>query len=102
MGGGTFDISVLELNNGVFNVRATNGDTHLGGEDFDNRIIDYLCAHFEKENGLNLRQDPMALQRLKEASEKAKHELSSSLEPEVNLPFIAADQTGPKHLNLTM
>ncbi len=102
LGGGTFDISVLELNNGVFNVRATNGDTHLGGEDFDNRIIDFLCKTFNETNEIDLRKDPMALQRLKEAAEKAKHELSSSLETEINLPFIAADQTGPKHLNLTL
>ncbi|MEM6731216.1 MAG: molecular chaperone DnaK [Myxococcota bacterium] len=102
LGGGTFDISVLELNNGVFNVRATNGDTHLGGEDFDTRIIDHLSEHFQSTSGIDLRKDPMALQRLKEAAEKAKHELSSSLETEVNLPFIAADDSGPKHLNLTL
>ncbi|MEL6339552.1 MAG: molecular chaperone DnaK [Myxococcota bacterium] len=102
LGGGTFDISVLELSNGVFNVRATNGDTHLGGEDFDNRIIDFLCESFEASTGIELKRDSMALQRLKEAAEKAKHELSSSLQTEVNLPFIAADETGPKHLNVTL
>ncbi|MEM6558676.1 MAG: Hsp70 family protein, partial [Myxococcota bacterium] len=102
LGGGTFDISILELANGVFNVRATNGDTHLGGEDFDNRIIDFLCDSFETSTGIELKRDSMALQRLKEAAEKAKHELSSSLQTEVNLPFIAADETGPKHLNVTL
>lgn len=100
LGGGTFDISILEIGDGVFEVKSTNGDTFLGGDDFDNRLINYLADEFKKENGIDLRQDKMALQRLKEASEKAKHELSSSSETEVNLPFITADQTGPKHLNL--
>ncbi len=99
MGGGTFDISILELSDGVFNVRATNGDTHLGGEDFDQALVGYLCDEFQEANDLDLRKDKMALQRIKEAAEKAKHELSSSLETEVNLPFIAADATGPKHVN---
>jgi molecular chaperone DnaK len=102
LGGGTFDISVLELNGGVFNVRATGGDTHLGGEDFDIRIIDLLADEFKKQHGVDLRQDRMALQRLKEAAEKAKHELSSSLETEVNVPFIATGQQGPLHLERTM
>jgi len=102
LGGGTFDISILEINNGVFKVRATNGDTYLGGEDFDHRMIDHLCDKFLKDTGIDLRHDRMALQRLKEQSEKAKHELSSSLSTEINLPFIAADSTGPKHLVLTL
>jgi molecular chaperone DnaK len=103
LGGGTFDISVLELQDGVFSVRATNGDTHLGGEDFDNIIVDWLATEFAAQNnGLDLRKDKMALQRLKEASEKAKHELSSALETDVNLPFIIADATGPKHLSVTI
>ncbi len=102
LGGGTFDISVLEINNGVFKVRATNGDTYLGGEDFDHRLIDHLCDKFLKETNIDLRHDRMALQRLKEQSEKAKHELSSSLSTEINLPFIAADSTGPKHLVMTL
>ncbi len=98
LGGGTFDISILELENGVFKVRATNGDTHLGGEDFDQKLIDVLAEEFIAANGIDLRRDPVALQRLKEAAEKAKHELSSSTETEVNLPFVAADASGPKHL----
>ncbi|WP_243547125.1 molecular chaperone DnaK [Pseudodesulfovibrio tunisiensis] len=98
LGGGTFDISILEVGDNVVEVRATNGDTFLGGEDFDHRIISYLVDEFKKENGIDLGQDRMALQRLKEAAEKAKHELSSSMETEVNLPFITADQNGPKHL----
>jgi molecular chaperone DnaK len=98
LGGGTFDISILELGDGVFEVRATNGDTFLGGEDFDLRIIDYLADEFKKSTGIELRRDKMALQRLKEAAEKAKHELSSSLETEISLPFITSDATGPKHL----
>jgi molecular chaperone DnaK len=98
LGGGTFDISILELRGGVFEVRATNGDTYLGGEDFDRRIIDWLAEQFHKQHQLDLRQEKMALQRLKEAAERAKHELSSSLETEVNLPFIAATATGPLHL----
>ncbi len=100
LGGGTFDISVLEIGEGVFEVKATNGDTHLGGEDFDLRLIDFLAAEFQKDQGIDLRSDKMALQRLKEASEKAKMELSSSMETDVNLPFITADASGPKHLNV--
>jgi molecular chaperone DnaK len=98
LGGGTFDISILEIGDGVFEVRSTNGDTHLGGDDFDQRVIDHLASEFKKQEGIDLRNDPMALQRLKEAAEKAKCELSSTLETEVNLPFITADQNGPKHL----
>ncbi len=100
LGGGTFDISVLEIGEGVFEVKATNGDTHLGGEDFDLRVIEYLAAEFKKEQGIDLRNDKMALQRLKEAAEKAKMELSTSMETDVNLPFITADASGPKHLNM--
>jgi molecular chaperone DnaK len=100
LGGGTFDISILEIGEGVFEVKATNGDTHLGGEDFDLRMIDYLAAEFKKDQGIDLRNDKMALQRLKEAAEKAKMELSTSMETEVNLPFITADASGPKHLNI--
>ncbi|HYR18788.1 MAG TPA: molecular chaperone DnaK [Myxococcales bacterium] len=102
LGGGTFDISVLELTAGVFEVKATNGDTFLGGEDFDQRIVDYLAGNFQKANRIDLRRDRMALQRLKEAAERAKHELSSANETDVNLPFIAADASGPKHLTETM
>ena len=98
LGGGTFDISVLELGEGVFEVKSTNGDTHLGGDDFDQRVIDFLADEFRREQGIDLRQDRMALQRLKEAGEKAKCELSTALETEVNLPFITADASGPKHL----
>ena len=98
LGGGTFDVSILEIGDGVFEVKATNGDTHLGGEDFDLRLIDYLADEFKKEQGIDLRKDKMALQRLKEAAEKAKNELSSSMQTEVNLPFITADANGPKHL----
>jgi molecular chaperone DnaK len=100
LGGGTFDISILEIGEGVFEVKATNGDTHLGGEDFDLRIIDFLADEFKKDQGIDLRSDKMALQRLKEAAEKAKMELSSSMETDVNLPFITADASGPKHLNV--
>jgi molecular chaperone DnaK len=100
LGGGTFDISILEIGEGVFEVKATNGDTHLGGEDFDLRLIDFLADEFKKDQGIDLRSDKMALQRLKEAAEKAKMELSSSLETDVNLPFITADASGPKHLNV--
>ncbi|MCG3172783.1 MAG: Chaperone protein DnaK [Myxococcota bacterium] len=102
LGGGTFDISVLELHNGVFEVRSTSGDTYLGGDDFDLRLIDHLADEFLRENNIDLRNDRMALQRLKEAAEKAKHELSSSMETEVTLPFITADETGPKHLNVAI
>ena len=100
LGGGTFDVSILEIGEGVFEVKSTNGDTHLGGEDFDLRLIDYLADEFKKDQGIDLRGDKMALQRLKEAAEKAKMELSSSMETEVNLPFITADASGPKHLNI--
>ena len=102
LGGGTFDISVLEIGDGVFEVKAVNGNTFLGGEDFDQRIIDYLADEFKKEQGIDLRKDRLALQRLKESAEKAKIELSSSLQTEVNLPFITADQAGPKHLNIKL
>ena len=102
LGGGTFDISVLEIGDGVFEVKSTNGDTFLGGEDFDKRILDYLADEFKKENGIDLRQDRLALQRLKEAAEKAKIELSSTMQTEVNLPFITADATGPKHLTIKL
>ena len=100
LGGGTFDVSILELGDGVFEVKSTNGDTFLGGEDFDNTIVDYLLNEFKKENGINLKTDKLALQRLKEAAEKAKIELSSTEQTEVNLPFITADKTGPKHISL--
>jgi len=102
LGGGTFDISILELGEGVFEVKSTNGDTHLGGEDFDLRIIDYLANEFKKDQGIDLRNDKMALQRLKEAAEKAKIELSGSTETDINLPFITADANGPKHLNIKL
>ncbi len=101
-GGGTFDISILELGEGVFEVKATNGDTHLGGDDLDQRIIDWMVAEFKKDYGIDLSKDSMALQRLKEAAEKAKCELSTTLETQINLPFITADQSGPKHLNMTL
>jgi molecular chaperone DnaK len=100
LGGGTFDISILEIGEGVFEVKSTNGDTHLGGEDFDLRLIDYLATEFKKDQGIDIRNDKMALQRLKEAAEKAKMELSTSMETDVNLPFITADASGPKHLNI--
>jgi molecular chaperone DnaK len=102
LGGGTFDISILELGEGVFEVKSTNGDTHLGGDDFDQKVIDYLADEFKKEYGIDLRQDRMALQRLKEASEKAKCELSTTLQTEINLPFITADASGPKHMNIKL
>ena len=102
LGGGTFDVSILELGDGVFEVKSTNGDTFLGGEDFDNTIVDYLVGEFKKDNGIDLRSDKLALQRLKEAAEKAKIELSSAEQTDVNLPFITADKTGPKHINLKM
>ena len=102
LGGGTFDVSVLELGDGVFEVKATNGDTFLGGGNFDQKIIDFLCDEFKKESGIDLRSDKMALQRLKEAAEKAKHELSSQTETDINLPFITADASGPKHLNIKL
>jgi molecular chaperone DnaK len=102
LGGGTFDISILELGEGTFQVKSTNGDTHLGGDDFDQRIMDWLCDEFKKDQGIDLRQDKMALQRLKEAAEKAKTELSTVQQTEVNLPFITADASGPKHLTITL
>jgi len=102
LGGGTFDISVLEIGEGVFEVKATNGDTHLGGDDFDQRVMDWIADEFKKEHGIDLRKDRMALQRLKEAAEKAKVELSSTVQTEINLPFITADASGPKHLVLTL
>src|SRR5437773_2470191 len=102
LGGGTYDISVLELAEGVFEVKSTNGDTHLGGDDFDARIMEWLVAEFKRDQGIDLSKDPMALQRLKEAAEKAKMELSTVMQTEINLPFITADQSGPKHLNITL
>ena len=102
LGGGTYDISILELAEGVFEVKSTNGDTHLGGDDFDQKIIEWLVAEFRRDQGIDLSKDPMALQRLKEAAEKAKMELSSAVQTEINLPFITADQSGPKHLNLSL
>lgn len=102
LGGGTFDVSILEMGDGVFEVKSTNGDTFLGGGNFDQRIIDWLAEEFKKENGIDLRKDKMALQRLKEAAEKAKHELSGTMETEINLPFVTADSSGPKHLNIKL
>ncbi|MBA3659924.1 MAG: Hsp70 family protein, partial [Gemmatimonadales bacterium] len=102
LGGGTYDISVLELAEGVFEVKATNGDTHLGGDDFDQRLIDWLVQEFKRDQGIDLSKDAMALQRLKEAAEKAKMELSSTQQTDINLPFITADQSGPKHLNIAL
>jgi len=102
LGGGTFDISVLELGDGVFEVKSTNGDTHLGGDDFDQKLIEWVASEFKKSDGIDLRKDPMALQRLKEACENAKKELSSSKQTEINLPFVTADSSGPKHLNMTL
>ncbi len=102
LGGGTFDVSILELGDGVFEVKSTNGDTFLGGEDFDMRLVDYLAEEFKKNQGIDVRSDPLAVQRLKEAAEKAKIELSSALETEINLPFITADQSGPKHLTMKL
>jgi molecular chaperone DnaK len=102
LGGGTFDISILELGDGVFEVKATNGDTHLGGDDFDQRVIDWMLAEFKKDQGIDLRKDQQALQRLKEAAEKAKVELSSTTQTEINLPYITADQSGPKHLVMSL
>src|SRR3989454_564244 len=102
LGGGTFDISVLELGEGVFEVKSTNGDTHLGGDNFDQRVMDWIAEEFKRENGIDLRKDKMALQRLKEAAERAKIELSTTVQTEINLPFITADASGPKHLVLTL
>ena len=101
-GGGTFDISILEVGDGVVEVKSTNGDTHLGGDNIDQRIIDWIVSEFKKENGIDLSRDQMALQRLKEAAEKAKMELSTLLETEINLPFITADASGPKHLQMKL
>ncbi|PPR62903.1 MAG: Chaperone protein DnaK, partial [Alphaproteobacteria bacterium MarineAlpha3_Bin3] len=102
LGGGTFDISILEIGDGVFEVKSTNGDTFLGGEDFDNHIVNFLADEFKKEQGIDLREDKLALQRLKEAAEKAKIELSSTMQTEINQPFISADKSGPKHLNVKL
>lgn len=102
LGGGTFDISILEIGDGVFEVKATNGDTHLGGDNFDQKILDHIASEFKKDNGIDLRKDPMALQRLREAAEKAKMELSSTAQTDINLPFITADASGPKHLQMTL
>jgi len=102
LGGGTFDISVLELGDGVFEVKSTNGDTHLGGEDFDQKLMDYIADEFKKDQGIDLRNDKMALQRIKEVAEKAKMELSTSMETDINLPFVTADASGPKHLNMKL
>ncbi len=102
LGGGTFDVSILELGDGVFEVKSTNGDTHLGGDDFDDKLVDYIADNFKSENGIDLRQDKMAHQRLKEAAEKAKIELSSSMQTSINLPFITADATGPKHIEMNL
>ena len=102
LGGGTFDISILELGDGVFEVKSTNGDTHLGGDDFDQKIIDWISSEFKKSDGIDLKKDPMAVQRLKEAAENAKKELSSSKQTDINLPFVTADSSGPKHLNLNL
>lgn len=100
LGGGTFDISILEMQKGVFEVKSTNGDTHLGGEDFDIVLVEHILNEFKKEQGLDLSKDPMAIQRIREAAEKAKIELSSTSQTEINLPFITADASGPKHINL--
>merc|ERR1712054_560296 len=102
LGGGTFDVSILEIGDGVFEVKSTNGDTFLGGEDFDQRVVDYLAEQFKKDNGIDLRTDKLALQRMKEAAEKAKIELSSAAQTNVNLPFVTADASGPKHLNVKL
>ena len=102
LGGGTFDVSILDIGDGVFEVLATNGNTHLGGDDFDQRIIDYLVSEFKKSQGIDLSTDKMAMQRLKEAAEKAKIELSGVQQTQINLPFITADATGPKHLDVTL
>src|SRR6185295_6610295 len=102
LGGGTFDVSVLEIGDGVFEVKSTNGDTFLGGEDFDMRLVEYFADEFKKEQGIDLKKDKLALQRLKEAAEKAKIELSSAAQTEINLPYITADASGPKHLNIKL
>src|SRR5204862_5620364 len=103
LGGGTFDISILDVgDDGVFQVLSTNGDTHLGGDDFDQVLMDYIADEFKKENGIDLRKDPMAMQRLKEAAERAKKDLSQSANTDINLPFITADASGPKHLQMSL
>src|SRR5205807_1676619 len=102
LGGGTFDISILDVGDGVFEVKATNGDTHLGGDDFDQVLIDWIAEEFKKENGIDLRKDQMSLQRLKEAAERAKKDLSSATTTDINLPFITADASGPKHLQMAL
>src|SRR5581483_10569875 len=102
LGGGTFDISILDVGDGVFKVEGVNGDTHLGGDDFDQVLIDYIADEFKKTNGIDLRKDQMALQRLKEAAERAKKDLSQAASTDINLPFITADQSGPKHLQMTI
>jgi molecular chaperone DnaK len=102
LGGGTFDVSILELQGGVFEVKSTNGDTFLGGEDFDHALVHHLVAEFEKEQGVDLTKDPMAMQRLREAAEKAKCELSSTAQTDINLPYITMDASGPKHMNLKL
>lgn len=102
LGGGTFDISILDIGDGVVEVKSTNGNTHLGGDDFDQRIIDWLVAEFKKDQGVDLKKDPMALQRIKEGAEKAKIELSSSAQTDINLPFITATEAGPQHMNYTL
>ena len=102
LGGGTFDISILELGDGVFEVKSTNGDTHLGGDDIDQALVDYFISEFKKSDSIDLGKDPMALQRLRETAEKAKCELSSSKQTDINLPFITADSSGPRHLNINL
>ena len=102
LGGGTFDISILEMQKGIFEVKSTNGDTFLGGEDFDNALVNYLVSEFKKDQGIDLKKDPMAMQRLREAAEKAKCELSSTTQTDLNLPYITVDNSGPKHLNMKL
>lgn len=102
LGGGTFDISILEIQKGVFEVKSTNGDTFLGGEDFDNTLVNFLVSEFKKDQGIDVTKDPMAMQRLKEAAEKAKIELSSALQTDINLPYLTMDTSGPKHMNLKL
>ena len=102
LGGGTFDVSILDIQNGVFEVRSTNGDTHLGGEDFDNVLLNYIVAEFKKESGVDVTKDKLALQRVREAAEKAKIELSSTLQTDIHLPFITGDASGPKHVNMRL
>lgn len=102
LGGGTFDISILEIQKGVFEVKSTNGDTFLGGEDFDNHLVNYLVSEFKKEQGVDLKKDNMAMQRLREAAEKAKCELSSAVQTDINLPYVTMDASGPKHMNMKL